>query len=416
MENKFTYPTDYELENITLAGEDISGLFVTLNIFENIYIGGVTGSVTIMDTDGTGFIEKNQIEFIEEIEISVKNAEGDKLEFEGYMNGLRDEQVYQQKRSYTIDFSSKSVRKNESNFITKRFNNEKPESIAEEMAKKLGSKVDTKQSGEPLNFLGSRKKPLDIMKYVMSHAVTQNSQVNAKEEEGESSGTTGFMFWETLDGYRFCSIDELLGNGYEDAGTFKLQLAKTGLSMDVAMKGIVNYEFPQIGDFQSKLRSGAYKSVNVSFDMDKGEYLEIAYKPDPETLTPKADQYIEGTSRYVSKLFLNETFSTDCKKTPDNEGDQSRKYLQQNIVRQNTFSDQHGRFVIPPHFKIRAGDKVEIKIPKIDSGNGPSTYNEKHSGSYIIKQVSHHISNDGKAYTKLSTIRSTKQQDDSSSQ
>jgi hypothetical protein len=416
MENKFTQPTDYEMESLNLDGEDIMGLFVSLDIFESIYMGGVTGSLTIMDTDGTGFIEKNEIEFIEEIDFSFKNANGDKLEFEGFMNGLRDEKVFQQKRYYTIDFNSKAVRKNETNFITKKFDNEQPEGIAQEMAEKLESEVDSKGQGEPLTFLGSRKKPLDIMKYVMSHSVTQNSTVNAKEEEGESKGTTGFLFWETLDGYRFTPIDELLKNGYEDVGEFKLQLAKIGGSMEQKMKGIINYEFPQIGDFQSKLRSGAFESVNVSFDMDKGEYVEVKYKPDNEVLSPKAEQYLDGPSRFVSRFFVNEIFSKDCKKTPDNEGDQSRRYLQQNIVRQNTFSDQHGRFVIPPHFSIRAGDKMEVKIPKIGSGGQPSTYNEKHSGSYIIKQVSHHITNDRKAYTKLSTIRSTKQQNDSSSQ
>lgn len=78
--------------------------------------------------------------------------------------------------------------------------------------------------------------------------------------------------------------------------------------------------------------------------------------------------------------------------------------------------DQHGRFTLPAQFQIRAGDTIEVKINKTCSEGGPTQYDKKHTGKYLIKQVGHHIFADGrKAYTKLTTLRSIEQQDDTSS-
>ena len=115
------------------------------------------------------------------------------------------------------------------------------------------------------------------------------------------------------------------------------------------------------------------------------------------------------------KPFINEKFQIDCSRAQPDQWDKTRKTLQQGEARQNTFSDQKGTFVLPPNFMIRAGDTVEIKIPRVESER-KGGYNQKHSGKYIVKQVGHHIMSDGKAYTKVKTIRSTTQQDDASSQ
>ena len=110
-------PTQFEFLELTIAGIDALKIFVNIEIFENIFIGGVVGSISIIDSDGLDFIGSNNIEFIEEISFTFKNALGKELRFEGYMNGLRDEIIKNQKKVYVIDFTSKTVRKNENVFI-----------------------------------------------------------------------------------------------------------------------------------------------------------------------------------------------------------------------------------------------------------------------------------------------------------
>lgn len=418
MSNNFDKPTQYEIGSITIEGNDVVGLMQVISIFESIYSPVITGSITLLDTDGSDFITKYDIEGSEEIEFDFTNANDEQLTFKGVLNGLRNKAVKNQTNIYTFDFTSEQVRKNEEQFITKRFKNKEPKAVVEEMIELLGGETDKVEGdGLPMSFLGARKRPTDIIRYALTHGVTQESSSSEKGDsrEEKTEGTTGFACWQTLDGYRFNSIDKILkGEGGNDVGAFTHKMQNHGVSMKEAMTSIVDYDFKEIGDIQSKMRSGAFRNVVISFDIDKGLYKEFEYA-DEKNMTEKQKKAVTKPTRYMWKPYSNEMFENQCTKAKDNEHDQSRRYLAQNNVRQNTFADQFGNFTLPPSFKIRAGDYFEAKIPKVES-EGEGGYNEKHSGRYVIKQVGHHILSDGHAYTRVQTIRSTTQQDDSSSQ
>ena len=113
MSFELDHPAKVKMNEVIINGVDVLGLFVSIEIFENIFIGGVTGSIVIMDNDGISFIEDQNLEFIEDISFSFENISGDQIKFEGQMNGLRNEFTAQQIKMYTIDFTSKSVRNNE---------------------------------------------------------------------------------------------------------------------------------------------------------------------------------------------------------------------------------------------------------------------------------------------------------------
>jgi len=415
---EFNQPTEYEINKLELKGNDVRGIFLGLEIYENIVLGGITGRITIFDTDAVSFIEKNGIQFNEEISFNIVSASDEELDFTGWMNGVKDEMTKQQKKIYTIEFLSKSLRKNETVFINKAFRGtpaDKPEKIAEDMSQELGvENIETRGEGEPMKWISNRRKPLGVMKYVMSHGVVSKttSASNYKDEtQQKAEGQTGFFFWETLDGHRFASGDELLKGAFNSWDGFENKIAKRSANVEETMKGIVDYEFPQIGDYQSKLRSGAFASKGIVMDLDRGEYLEqdLKLKWDGK---PSLDDYSE-TSRYTYSLMNNESFSPDYKISSFNKNDPVRLYQQQSITRQNTMTDQHGRFTVPPQFKIRAGDTVEVKINKTCSEGGPVQYSKKHSGKYLVKQVGHHIFTDGRqAYTKITTLRSVEQQMD----
>ena len=416
--NNFVDPTDYQVDSITIDGIDVVGLFFSISIFENIYSPVITGSIIIMDSDGARFIEDNGIEFIEPVTFSFKNASNQTLEFEGILNGLRNEEVKNAKKIYTIDFTSISVRENEKKFITKSFKEQAPEDIVREMITEIGGTENIIQgSGKPMTFLGARKRPTDIIKYVLTHGVSQKASVSNKENEREetSKGTTGYLCFETLDGYRFVELDELMdGNIGTNHNEYTVDRANRSVSMDKAMKNVIHFKFNQIGDFQSKLRSGAFKNIVVSFDLDKGYYKEIVYD-DTSNMTDKQKEAAgDVPTRIMMRPYSNENHQNSCEKATDDKFDQSRLALAQNTVRQNTANDQSGSFTLPPSFIIRAGDSFDVKIPKIESEKGGGI-DKKHSGKYIVKQVGHHFLSTGKAYTKLTTIRSTTQQDDTDS-
>ena len=278
-----------------------------------------------------------------------------------------------------------------------------------------------------MNYLGSRKRPRDIIEYVCTHGLTQEAQATKNEGSTKETakGTTGFLCWQTLDQdkFKFESIKDILdGKAGEEHKDFKTQLANRSLSMDESMKSIVQYEFQQIGDYQTKLRSGAFYSKNVSFDMDTGEYKEYEYE-NILNMTPKQKEAIDKVfkdsktnfTRVFMKPISNQKFTNDCPIAQPLTGDQSRGYLAQNSGGQNTFNDQVGTFTFYPQFKFHAGDILDCKIAQVkDENKAQGGYDKKHSGRYVMKSVGHTFFADGRAYTKVSTIRSTVQQDDDS--
>ncbi len=424
-ESKFSNPSQYETTEIKIDDQDVRGLFISVSIFENIYSPLITGEIVINDTDGAGFIEENGLEFIEPVSLKFKNANGDTLEFEGVLNGLKNEYVMGSKKVYGLEFTSETMRKNEATFMTGAFKETNPEEIVKKMVEKMGGQLETNVRAKQMNYVASRKRPRDIIEYVCTHALTQETQATQNEDskEEEAKGTTGFLCWQTLDGFKFKSIKDILdGKESTKHKDFKTQLANRSLSMEESMKGIVQYEFKRIGDFQTKLRSGAFASKNISFDMDTGLYKEYNYR-NIGNMTEKQEKALndifegkdgeQSFTRVFMKPISNQKFTNGCPIAQPLTGDQSRGYLNQNSGGQNTFTDQIGIFTFYPQFKFRAGDILDCKISQVkDEENAQGGYDKKHSGKYVMKSVAHTFFADGKAYTKVVTIRSTTQQDE----
>jgi hypothetical protein len=311
------------------------------------------------------------------------------------------------------------VRKNEQTFVVNSYKETNPEEIVKEMVTKLDGTLETTARGKQMNYLGSRRRPVDVIKYVLTHGLTQETEATLKEDskEEEAKGSTGFLCWETLKGFKFESIaDVKSGKSGTEHTDFKTNLANRSLSMEEATHSIVDVEFKQIGDFQTKLRSGAFGAKNISFDMDTGEYKEYTFYNDKNMTQKQKEAFPQGSiSRYFCKPIGNQKFDNTCTKAQALTGDQSRAYLNQNAGQQNTFSDQSGQMTLYPQFQFRAGDVIDCEISKVKDEKAEGGIDKKHSGKYIMQSVAHHFFNDGRAYTKVKTIRSTTQQDQISS-
>ncbi len=411
----------FKINKITIEGKDIKGLLLSLDYYESIYIPACGGSLSIMDSAHAGFIEENNIEFIEKIELEFENANGETFQFKGVLNGLRNETAKQSLKTYTMDYTSECVRKNEQEFIIKRFKNKNPKNIVEEMIKKIGGKMDKSSgNGEPMNFLGNRRRPTDIIKHVCIEGVDKGkvsdpNDSSGKPQEKDIKGTTGYLCWETADGYRFAPVTDVMkGSAGGQTQEYEYKMQNVGESLGDAMKAIVSFEFQQIGDYQSHQRGGAFRNKLISFDMDKGLWCEFEQKDKTDTSQKMASE-TKKFSRVFCRPFTNERYENGTQKAQNNKYDQSRKFLSQNAISQNNAPDSIGYFTVPLAPSIRAGDLFKCKIYKVVGEGGSGGYDRKQSGKYVVKQVGHHFGGDGKGYTRISTMRSTKQQNDASS-
>lgn len=415
-DNNIQYPTQFSIGDITIEGKSVVGLFESIEIFENIGLAGVTGTITLVDTDGAegeeSFFEANDIQFCEPIEFNFTNGLDQTLEFKGKLNNLKSEYYQTPRRIYTIDFVSKAVHKNEMIFVHKKFNDQSPNNIIIDMVELLESNLSVLTDGNNMTFLGSNRKPFQIAKYVVNHAVTQESEVTNDEEnpEQKASGSCGFLFWETVDGFRFCPIDELLKEetaGFTEWPDFITTLSNKNAPIEETMKHIMESEFPKISDYHAKLRSGELKQTQVSFDANTGQYRKVSYEGD-KTASKKLLDCCDGPTRTTVTIKNNEKSSNECDRTPDGKDDQSENSLTQTIAKQNSFNHAIGRLTLAPHFEMRAGDVIDIQVNKTNSKDCIGKSDEKKSGKYVLKQVSHHIFSKGEAYTKVTIVRDEK--------
>ena len=321
-QSTFGNPTQFETTRITIDGIDVVGIFFSVSIFEDIYRPCVTGNILITDGDGAteegSFIEANNIEFIEPIELEFKNANDETLVFKGVLNGLRNEYIKSGLKYYLVDFTSNAVRENEKTYVTQAFKDVAPQDIVSEMVEKVGGNLNTNAQGKNMQYLGSRRRPLDIVKYVCTHGLTQETEATEQGDvrEEEAKGSTGFLCWETLESFNFDTIDNVLaGKAGTEHRDFKIELANRGQSMEQKMKSIVKVDFQQIGDFQTKLRSGAFGGKNISFDMDTGVYKEYKFYNKKNMTDKQKEAFPEGSiSRFFNKPIDNQKFANDCQK------------------------------------------------------------------------------------------------------
>ena len=415
--SQFDLPNEFECKQLTIDGNDVIGLFASLSVFENIYTPLVTGHVTLLETDTTKFIEQYKIEGVEKFQCEFKTGK-DSYQFEGYLNGLRNKSNQEQYTAYTFDFTTEEVRKNEETFITKAYKEKTPKDIVSEMIEKMGGQQDKVEgNGKPMTLLPSNKRPYDVIKYVLTHGVVDDANASEGEKDTQkekAEGNGGFLCWRTADGFRFNTIKKVMeGSAGGDAGEFKSQLMNQGQSITEMMESIVAYDFQIMGDFQAKLRGGAFVSKHISMDLDRLHYKEFEYDNTKEC-SQKQKEALEGAkqTRIFCTPHSNERHENQCQKAQNSRYDQRRYWVQQTPGGENTHDDIQGTVTLYPACKIRAGDKITLKIAKIESGE----FDKKHSGKYICSEVAHHFTSpQSQAYTRVSLIRSTKQQDDASS-
>ena len=415
-----TRPQQFQMSEVMIDGKNVKGIYKSIEIFENIYLSAVTGSISILDTDGGGFIEDNEIEFNEDFSFTATGSgENNEIKFKGVLNGLRSEMTKDSKRLYIIDFTTQELRNNEQSFISKKFDNESPEDIIKYCleTKCEAKNVDIKGiQGKPMQLVGSRRKPFWIIKYVLTHGVIkseagdgQSTQKKGKELKGD----TGFLCWQVMDesggnSYRGTSLKDLRGgNSYETHEGYGNTLMNKSKSMDEMRKNIVDFNFQTMGDVQSKMRSGGLCSKHVSFDMDTGQYKEFTHRAEDQ-MTEKQKKIFKKPSRVMMQMYVNEGQQAGCSKAQANKNDQSRDYVTQNNASQNAFNDQSGTITLYNSFGIHAGDTIDVKMNKVKSSESNGMKHKKHSGKYVVKQVCHSLTSGGEeGYTSLTLLRST---------
>jgi hypothetical protein len=397
---------------------------VNLKYYESILQDSVRASVIFVDSgnsiDGKTVIEGLPLVGQEKVSLKFTDNNEKTLDLTLYVNKVSPIANETNKSMVQIDLASKEYIMNEKVRLNKRFDGRISVSINTILTDKkyLGTdkKCDIEETANDYSFIGNNRKPYYAMNWLSKKAVP-----NLPDAPGN---TAGYFFYETSEGFKFKSIDTLLGqksiksiiyNQTPDSGGTKIPAGYDIKALDYSKDNSV--------DVQEKLKMGAFSTRTILFDpfncyyevitpnakeIEKKNGIKTAGKELP-ILNPEFNK--EGANKEFTRtqymLLDKGTLPTgDTKQQIEKSTEQNFKpqdVLNQSTMRYNQLFTSKVELTIAGDFSLHAGDAIRIGSPPLDKVKSDEV--DKHdSGLYIIADLCHNITTD-KTYTKLILVR-----------
>ena len=374
-----------------------------IDYYESVMSPSISLTVTFIDVDQV--ISRKGITGGESLDLSVK-MEGFDDDFKItskkhrlMLNSVRDVITDTNKQIATLEFVSKESIINETARINKKFTGNVTQIVKDILEKdKKGilskKKLKTDNAVNKYSFVGNLKRPFDTIQWLCPKAQSSNKNF-------------GFLFYETLDGYNFRSIEKLLeekAEVYEKpdrpiAGSFR----------------IIENNLNQSNDIGHNCRMGMYANKTIYIDLENETYKEEEFKI--TELKPKLkkppklpDKLEDKPTRLMFRILDSGALQKGSTKKDVEKRNELAVYQNKSYIRNSLLFSQSLNISIPINPDLRAGSMIEVKLPlkKGDDGKPVSSYGSEKdndvSGKYLISELRHLIGG-GKAETQLELVR-----------
>lgn len=344
------------------------------------------------------------------------------------------------RESLVLHLTSREAIINETQYVTKKYPTSSPISVSAELIIKEfikpRKKVEIDKTTNTYGFLGNSRKPFTLLVNLASKAVPEIAK-------SKKDSTAGFVFFQTIDGLFFKSIDKLIEKGPKATYTYT-QVNSSRLQRNNDYN-ILTYNTVKNEKLIENLRLGAYASERIIFNpltfettflnFDKEDYKKgqenlggslspativegnalippvSSYKPLPapqpgdvpyEIVSQPLIDLGTSPSRKVASIIDIGTFDPDVSIEKNAE---AIKYQSQSLTRYNTLFIQVLTMTIPSNTNLRAGDIISCQFPETTTSK-KKEFGSAQSGLYMIKALCHHFDTNG-SYTSLKLIRDT---------
>ena len=379
---------------------DIVGGNPMIDYYESLDSPTIALTVTFIDIDQV--ISREGITGGEYIDVTVKIGGCDdfKLTSEKHklmLNSVRNVITETNKQIATLEFITVESIINETARVNKKYAGNVTGTVKQLL------KTDTKgiqtsknlESDEAANsyaFVGNLKRPLDTIQWLCPKA--QSSTKNF-----------GFLFFETLDGYNFKSIEKLLDQD-------SVRYTHTDRPMEGSFK-IMQNNLNQTNDIGMNLRLGMYANRTTYVDIEN-QNVDIVDFDITQLDLKKPVKLLDGIEKHPTRLMLRVNdygvSQKGSKKEDTVPESELAVYQNKSYIRNNVLFSQSLQISIPINPDLRAGNVIDVRLPvkKGDGSSGESEQgNEKSndpSGRYLISEL-RHLLGGGKSETQLTLIR-----------
>ena len=416
---------------------DISAGVVAFTYFENIFSPTLTARAIIVNTGNTivGLDGKMQTVYNGLpirggervlIKIAGNSSINEGLDFSDtpsryfHVGSITNVLIDEGTETFTLNLVSRETITNETDRVGKKFPTS--QKISDSVKNILKNYVKTEkdiivdQTQNPYGFIGNMKKPFTLITWLASKSVP------GKGASKDSSA--GFLFYETIYGFNFRSIDNLI-----EEDPFEKDYVFT--------PGIVNTEDPE-RDFKI-LRYGINRNQDLIAKLERGAFSSQRYYVNPVSFKPsisvfKASDYLKksGMSKLGAKpidlpriddksdktlgdlptrIFVGmldvgtveEDASDEGWNSPSKLNADPAKIHAQSMMRYNQLFTQVLEITVPLNSKLTAGNIIRCEFP-LTGDTKRKEPDPETSGLYMIKELAHYFDAKG-SYSKLKLVR-----------
>ena len=387
---------------------DITNSILGIDYYEDILSPCITMTIDLMNAYSifNGLPIRGGESVAMEIETVFGNfrLDGEKAMFVTKLSGL---DAQRKSESFTLHLTSKEALQNETVRCCKKYNNSNINTHVEDIltntlqTTKIG-KIE--QTSNTYSFIGNNKKPFHILTWLGPKSISAHSKSGNSGKEAK--GTSGFLFYENIDGFNFRSIDSLVSNTQiQNSSSDKENIPKYTFDGIGAIQAndlnnnfkILNYNYEKNIDLMKSLRVGMYVNKTYFYNMYTQELDIYKYRLKDElgdkTLGGNesiaiSEQFGDSITRILVRASdhgILDSKGTFAQSGRDN-ADMSKSFSRYNLL-----FTQALNINIPCNVKLKAGDIIYAQFPQMESAQTGEVDKEQ-SGNYLIKELRHHFS------------------------
>ena len=326
-----------------------------------------------------------------------------------YVSSISNVITEAQREVFTLNLVSREALINETTRVYEKFpSGSRIDASVEKIIKdKLNTPkpVEVDVASNKYGFIGNLRKPFTVLVWLASKAVS---------EDGKSAG---FFFYQTQDGFKFKSVDNLISQEPFSETYVYSEINQSSIIKNNDFK-ILKYNIQKNQNLLEKLRLGAYSSYLSSFNPLNGRFTPSTfgpYGPDkyamknlgqdqeaPNIRSKANERIVDIPSRIMTQVLDVGTME----KGVGTEGNANPyENLRQAVVRYNLLFNQTLDMTIPLNTNLKAGDIIKCEFPKITLEKNKEIDSDK-SGLYMIKELCHHFDTE-MSITSMKLIRDT---------
>ena len=401
----------HELSIINSLGEikDITSLFNVINIYEDVFMPVVSGSIQLID--GVDLFSSMGLHGNEYLYISFSRP-GESASNQRYKRTFRIYKATERKpagrsqaQSYVLHFCSEELVFSNQLTLSRKLRGKNARDHAANICvndlkvnKKKLSSENFENSFGSTDFMLTRYKPLEALEYLASQSYNENSST--------------FLFFENRDGFNFISLEGLFKReviakiNFNTAKLTQDQLTAASLNAN----DVNDFRFNSSFDVLSNTKNSAYTGRLFTLDLITQKYVRNDY-----SLVNASNRQIMmdgffplNNAKNRNEKTIYEEFDTQIDYWLTNKGQTNNPYfvskgfkivetgiektLMQRRIQINLLRSTELNCIVPGNPFYSAGYLVEFDMPAfIPNNESERNIDPDHSGKYLITGVRHTI-------------------------